>query len=551
MLFKKYFLQQEFGFAPFGTPKQYSFNNIPGGANSSLYIPYNPVQSAYSKWQSQNGGPIQGQQSNQGFQFQNFSPALQNAINNIQMPNPNGTPGGNEVSNTSSVQNNTVTSQIQNTVPPTPNLDLSLNTDARSLVKDPKDIKIPDAPIIGEEPSKDPSKFSQFMGKVGGVMSNPMFGQAADAAGNLVQSIGQIAGAKDMYAGPHGQLTQALDQGFDKASDLVMKINPLAGGIMKAASLGNKIQNVALGNKALDGMTTQDAIFASPLGFMGLGLINALGGQNADTITKNEEAFSTVGSSYAGTGNAVDDALTKSGKRYGLFSGNARKQANREIAEATRQQNTMSNIADDASMRSQLQSTMTDINAVANSFRGAGGYQQANVRAAKFGMRLERAKAIANKPKITFEIIYNETPKFKNGGTIIEKEIIIEKVIDEEIQSFEKGGEVNLIPEGALHARKHHLEEIDENLKGNITSKGIPVISESEGGEIQQHAEIEHSELILRLSVTEQIEEARKKYESDDTKQSEKDQLAIEIGKLLVQEILYNTDDRTNLINDE
>jgi hypothetical protein len=43
-----------------------------------------------------------------------------------------------------------------------------------------------------------------------------------------------------------------------------------------------------------------------------------------------------------------------------------------------------------------------------------------------------------------------------------------------------------------------------------ITKKGIPVISESEGGEIQQQAEIERGEIILRLEVTKQIEELSK-----------------------------------------
>jgi len=35
---------------------------------------------------------------------------------------------------------------------------------------------------------------------------------------------------------------------------------------------------------------------------------------------------------------------------------------------------------------------------------------------------------------------------------------------------FQAGGEMNLIPEGALHARKNNMD-ID-----NITKKGIPVV---------------------------------------------------------------------------
>lgn len=38
-------------------------------------------------------------------------------------------------------------------------------------------------------------------------------------------------------------------------------------------------------------------------------------------------------------------------------------------------------------------------------------------------------------------------------------------------QKFQVGGKMNLVPEGALHARKHNLEEVDPDLKGQITKK--------------------------------------------------------------------------------
>ena len=38
---------------------------------------------------------------------------------------------------------------------------------------------------------------------------------------------------------------------------------------------------------------------------------------------------------------------------------------------------------------------------------------------------------------------------------------------------------MNLLPEGALHKNKHHIDNID-----NITQKGIPVVTQSEGGKI-------------------------------------------------------------------
>ena len=98
-------------------------------------------------------------------------------------------------------------------------------------------------------------------------------------------------------------------------------------------------------------------------------------------------------------------------------------------------------------------------------------------------------------------------------------------------QKYLQGGKFNLIPEGALHARKHNMD-----VEG-ITKKGIPVVSESPDGKLEQQAEIEREEIILRLEVTKKIEELAK---------DGSDEAAIEAGKLLVKEILYNTVDNTN-----
>jgi hypothetical protein len=46
-------------------------------------------------------------------------------------------------------------------------------------------------------------------------------------------------------------------------------------------------------------------------------------------------------------------------------------------------------------------------------------------------------------------------------------------------EKFEEGGKFNVIPEGALHARKHNID-ID-----GITKKGIPVVSEDENGKVE------------------------------------------------------------------
>lgn len=97
-------------------------------------------------------------------------------------------------------------------------------------------------------------------------------------------------------------------------------------------------------------------------------------------------------------------------------------------------------------------------------------------------------------------------------------------------RAFKQGGQLNVIPEGNLHARLHHME----NAEG-LTKKGIPVV-DKEG---EQQAEIERDEIIFRKEVTSKLEELMK---------DGSDKAAIEAGKLLVEEIFNNTDDRTGLI---
>lgn len=105
---------------------------------------------------------------------------------------------------------------------------------------------------------------------------------------------------------------------------------------------------------------------------------------------------------------------------------------------------------------------------------------------------------------------------------------------------FRNGGELNIIPEGALHKNLHHMEN-DQN----ITKKGIPVVSEDENGKIVQNAEIERSEIVLRLSLTQKLEKMLKQYNSD-ISQKEKDDVATKAGQILVDELLNKTIDNTN-----
>lgn len=122
----------------------------------------------------------------------------------------------------------------------------------------------------------------------------------------------------------------------------------------------------------------------------------------------------------------------------------------------------------------------------------------------------------------------------KNGAKLYNLQEA-KRILSNRLQSFKNGGAVNVIPDGALHKNRHHLEDIDEKFE-DVTTKGIPVITEAKNGDIIQQAEVEKEEIIFNLEVTKKLEELMEK----DT-----DEAAIEAGKLLTDEILRNTIDNT------
>lgn len=114
-----------------------------------------------------------------------------------------------------------------------------------------------------------------------------------------------------------------------------------------------------------------------------------------------------------------------------------------------------------------------------------------------------------------------------------------------DVPEFEDGGKLNVIPEGALHARKHNLPE---EIASQVTDKGIPVVTFEEGGDIKQHAEIEHSEIIFHKTTTDELEKLFKQY-NDSQSDEEKENIALECGKFLALEILENTEDNVGILN--
>lgn len=347
----------------------------------------------------------------------------------------------------------------------------------------------------------------------GGLFSKANIGNTMSKAGGYADMIGSFIPKKEQSA-----LTTGLNQGYDAAANMISSVpgvGTIVGGAMKIGGmLSDGLTALGVGT---DQMTTTDKILDSK--FMKLtpmGLVNAFGAKKADTIYKDNETWEQQGSAYGGSMAKVDDALTKSGKKYGVFSGKARRKANAQIAEAKRQQNLVSDINQEA-QDAFAASNYSGIG-LRNELALSGGYR--NMAVGRNGMKIldaesQWAREVLTKAKIR--------PKEK---------------LEEQPPKFAEGGTVNVIPDGALHAHKHHLEDISPEYE-QVTSKGIPVVTEEEGGKLKQHAEIERNEIIFRLEVTKKLEELMKDG-SDDA--------AIEAGKLLAHEIINNTVDNTGLM---
>ena len=465
----------------------------------------------------------------------------------------------------------------------------------------------------------------------GGLFSKANIGNTMSKAGGYADMIGSFIPKKEQSA-----LTTGLNQGYDAAANMISSVpgvGTIVGGAMKIGGmLSDGLTALGVGT---DQMTTTDKILDSK--FMKLtpmGLVNAFGAKKADTIYKDNETWEQQGSAYGGSMAKVDDALTKSGKKYGAFSGKARRKANAQIAEAKRQQNLVSDINQEA-QDAFAASNYSGIG-LRNELALSGGYR--NMAVGRNGMKIldaesQWAREVLNKarevnklqkggkvdgitgaaPKITFESWYETVPSDRNDTTSYNLRRAFELAPKEELEAwrtssvedlrngrnhlnsvylnpktgiyefmkaknhptlkyelewynskdpeaikfrnaydldmsgdyykyvpkkFAEGGTVNVIPDGALHAHKHHLEDISPEYE-QVTSKGIPVVTEEESGKLKQHAEIERNEIIFRLEVTKKLEELMKDG-SDDA--------AIEAGKLLAHEIINNTVDNTGLM---
>jgi LysM repeat protein len=510
------------------------------------------------------------------------------------------------------------------------------------------------------------------------------WGGVGQVVTGALETVGGALGAAQ--AATDSNTTKTADALYDTAAGVAENLGPvgkIVGTAMKFAGMaGDAIQAMGGGT---DQQTKMDQWMDSSFFSWNIGMLNGFAGKNTDSFGIDQDTIAQVGSSYGGTTSDINDAASKAGKKYGLFSSKARKKANEAIATAKSQQNLMGSIADNATDQRLAVQSMGEQAGLAYSLMTDGGYNQKYTYAAKQGGMLEwnPVETLEWEPQIELNW---ELPVFKEGGNIdiveelewipelnegeqypkeylqfkaslpdnqkntpeseydtylgwklygkpkdfneakkigmyawdssdnswhgntiawdettgigyflkpkhhstisyeldwFNKGIVTEEggkqremtpeerkewetfrsnytlvddgdfykyvpknkkggsLGDSDIPEIEETSQKNVIPEGALHKNKHHMEHAE-----GLTKKGIPVIDD----EGEQQAEIEHSEIIFTLEVTKKLEEYYKIFYSDESSNKEKEQAAIDAGKLLVYQILENTEDRTGLI---
>lgn len=345
---------------------------------------------------------------------------------------------------------------------------------------------------------------------------NSKFGGISSLASSAINTINDSVVKSEST----GNVADAANKASGVISGISSKINPMGG---LANSAGKLIGNLIGGTKnrvqgtgsAVVGAVSSGLSHLGPIGMAAgavLNIINGIGfGGRAMKVADQSSEF---GSGFSGSKSYVHNAVDKySGKKAGTFDFGWKKKANAKLREAKRQQGEILNIQED--------DRMADLNV-------AGDFLASNYNNTIHGF----------KPQLILSRKGTKIPELEE----IRKMMQTWKKPEDSILKCQLGGKMNLIPEGNLHAHKHHLEDVNSELKDQITKKGIPVVAQSEGG-IVQTAEIEKDEWTLRKEFTDKLEALYKAYQEDSS-----NEIAIEAGKLVCHELLKNTDDRSGLI---
>ena len=341
-----------------------------------------------------------------------------------------------------------------------------------------------------------------IMNAVGGVMStanNAIFQNSRYASDPQAQEQANIRNSasdammksSNPYVMAAGLFTKVVDGALDATgmrSDNISTKAAKKAGIPGAARFANNLMNYLPGN---------------PL---------AMGGKPISDSEKSMDAEKVRGA-FAGTLDNLDAAETMGGSRVNFMLGGARAKMEKYVQQQNQRNELLTSISRTNTLRKQ--NDYAQELEKQNKARFNGNALQ-NMAVGKTGLKLP--------DRATLDAIYalrKPISGFKEGGVI--------------------GVDSNVIPEGALHKELNHMEEHNEELDKVITDKGIAVVTTDKEGNVEQVAEIEKEEIVFRLELTKKIEELW----HEGTPEA-----MLKAGKILVKEIMGNTDDNTEEILD-
>ena len=293
------------------------------------------------------------------------------------------------------------------------------------------------------------------------------------------------------YVMAAGLATKIVDGALDATgmrSDNISKKAAKKAGIPGAARFANNLMNYLPGN---------------PM---------AMGGKAISDSEKSMDAEKVRGA-FAGTLDDLDTAETMGGSRVNFMLGGARAKMEKYVQQQNQRNELLTSISRTNTLRKQ--NDYAQELEKRNEDRFNGNALQ-NMTVGKTGLKLP--------DRATLDAIYalrKPISEFKEGGVI--------------------GVDSNVIQEGTLHKELNHMEEHNKELDKVITDKGIAVVTTDKEGNVEQIAEIEKEEIVFRLELTKKIEELWHKGTPE---------AMLKAGKILVKEIMGNTDDNTEEILD-
>ena len=350
-------------------------------------------------------------------------------------------------------------------------------------------------------------KATAFMGGAGGAAVNA----AAGLVGSALNTVGSMVGpyADRPEAQQLDETQEAVRSGIYSAVSAVPVWGPLiSAGLQMTDGLG----------KLIGGQMSNISKDAAEDAGLNRGLNNVVAtipgvGSMLGLFTKKTDEFKFDRSRVANISSAYDMSTFDSADDLsgGKFLGQ-RDKVNNFIAEQNRKKDLMTGISDTQKLRKMGASAMAADLAQQNKNR-YGGVTGQQFAIGKEGMKM---------PGLDWA--RNLLAKFQKGGKL-----------------GTPGIESNVIVEGAYHAHKNHLDEVNPELS-DMTPKGIPVATEDPDGVKTQVAEIEVGELILTKELTEKLEALYK---------DGSDEAAIQAGMLFAEEIIDNTVDNKGGVIDE